>query len=1128
MPIVIKELFPSDPISEAVEKVNFNFDQLLLAGGGPPGPIGPAGPPGPIGPQGTRGDHWFTGATYGGLTADHDGVSPLQIQDNFLDPNGDVWNYFDILGSTGWTFSGINLRGPGGSAGATGGSLEWSLYLGASGNAISAPNTHWGPVPGPTTIDNSNLNFIAPLGATKNGLLLGDPDWFYNNVSNWNNIIQFSGSSTGPYQEGTPRLTVIQREVDYFGVNGIQIGAYGLTGATYSSNAPLLSLLPVPSGATVNAKDFFSIGIAAQGSYPREITPQIGVSYYSHSASIKTITRDISIESGEPSLDPSGFNSSIRMKSNAFTMQSHLGDRWISSGVRQNSFLPTWGALSTNTIEINAVNGSTGGSYISMQGSPGAAQGPVIIGKYNDISLMAFWNGGTATPLQISKTNTWGNNFGAAIVFHSETTGNSNDIDAKFINVGNDPSGSLPSKGFQIATPYLSIIDITGPTTSTNQRPRFPFHVNRVGANFINFVVDNISTFGYGAPNSWSNSTTYPGNSSGFVGWISGFDKNNLFTFGAPAKGIGIGYSRVYGGTGSTGGNTDAYSSFELNLQTYWTAAPGPLFNNFFTAGNNQAVTGLTGPTEAGGFMTGTIRTNPHVWMQIGDENASGNIGIGLGPSGGTAPSAGGITDGRTAVRQIRSAFSKLSVGGSIRVGDASSGIHVINVDNSWFRGGALIGGKIVRGLTAGSSRETFESTSMVSNSTFRSLLSVGTGTDPGPTSFGISSLGRTLSDTFVARQKGNTGPMKEPAFSLPDLGTGIGIGATSEGYLLTNSSLTAATTTSSDIVARFTKRGDIAGGSLVGLQTMGVYAEDPIYMDTRDLMLTGQARIGSIGGSIPRSWRYFRHEIPTSRSIIFLDLSLPSPILVRWASTSYGSPVAESISSSSYLNTFFNQSVAPDSLSGWTGRRYFLERGQYDGQHVTIIFGPVHPNNEFSIFQGGELPSFSYASGPQSFPDRHILASHFNQDIPRGATNYLLGPFIGQAWPFPIGASVVNVPVSGGAGTVNNVINNNSTTAFNNIAEQYALGSSPSTINYYRFSSFTARPWRSISFRWLKVRDTFTDNNNYAWVEIGREYLGPQDLGGPTQTTIFTVGAAVPSPPTGSLSVPSGPTELP
>jgi hypothetical protein len=48
MPITVKELLLSDSISEVVEKVNFNFDQLILAGGGPPGIQGVQGIAGTI------------------------------------------------------------------------------------------------------------------------------------------------------------------------------------------------------------------------------------------------------------------------------------------------------------------------------------------------------------------------------------------------------------------------------------------------------------------------------------------------------------------------------------------------------------------------------------------------------------------------------------------------------------------------------------------------------------------------------------------------------------------------------------------------------------------------------------------------------------------------------------------------------------------------------------------------------------------------------------------------------------------------------------------------------------------------------------------------------------------------
>lgn len=55
--IVIKEILASDTVSNLVDKINFNFDQLLLNGGGPMGLTGTTGPTGPLGPRGTV---WFT------------------------------------------------------------------------------------------------------------------------------------------------------------------------------------------------------------------------------------------------------------------------------------------------------------------------------------------------------------------------------------------------------------------------------------------------------------------------------------------------------------------------------------------------------------------------------------------------------------------------------------------------------------------------------------------------------------------------------------------------------------------------------------------------------------------------------------------------------------------------------------------------------------------------------------------------------------------------------------------------------------------------------------------------------------------------------------------------------------
>ena len=63
MALTIQELLASDTISQAADKINFNFDQLLLNGGGPAGPKGPAGPIGPAGGRGPKGSTWYEDTT---------------------------------------------------------------------------------------------------------------------------------------------------------------------------------------------------------------------------------------------------------------------------------------------------------------------------------------------------------------------------------------------------------------------------------------------------------------------------------------------------------------------------------------------------------------------------------------------------------------------------------------------------------------------------------------------------------------------------------------------------------------------------------------------------------------------------------------------------------------------------------------------------------------------------------------------------------------------------------------------------------------------------------------------------------------------------------------------------------
>ena len=113
--IIIKELYDADDIFGLVEKVNFNFDQLLAAGGGPAGPAGVQGPTGPAGVAGDRGSEWFaaTGAS-GIINTPTDGQ--LRTNDFRLEDDGDV----NIYNGTTWVQSGLNIEGPQGPIGPQG------------------------------------------------------------------------------------------------------------------------------------------------------------------------------------------------------------------------------------------------------------------------------------------------------------------------------------------------------------------------------------------------------------------------------------------------------------------------------------------------------------------------------------------------------------------------------------------------------------------------------------------------------------------------------------------------------------------------------------------------------------------------------------------------------------------------------------------------------------------------------------------------------------------------------------------------------------------------------------------------------------------------------------------------
>ncbi len=140
MPIVIQELIASDTLSQAVDKINFNFDQLLLNGGGPVGPAGIQGPTGPIGGRGIRGATWYDGSADPNTLI----IAGIEEDDYFLQTNGQVWQY----NGTVWIQTPVNLTGPTGAAGSAAG----FDYVGGY-NGVNPP----------TSINNENVAFVVPM-----------------------------------------------------------------------------------------------------------------------------------------------------------------------------------------------------------------------------------------------------------------------------------------------------------------------------------------------------------------------------------------------------------------------------------------------------------------------------------------------------------------------------------------------------------------------------------------------------------------------------------------------------------------------------------------------------------------------------------------------------------------------------------------------------------------------------------------------------------------------------------------------------------------------------------------------------------------------------------------------------
>ena len=183
MPITIQEIIASDTISQFVDKTNFNFDQLLLNGGGPGGPTGPKGPTGPGGGRGPKGSTWYEDIATSSPGNNPNTVSPTATpfdKDYYLQFNGVVWEYNGT--TTVWDITTIDLQGP---PGATGGGGGFGLTIGS-------------PV-----INQSNIRYNGPMGLNNgaNTLNEGVPSILIGGVTSLTNAltgIPFTGAYIVP------------------------------------------------------------------------------------------------------------------------------------------------------------------------------------------------------------------------------------------------------------------------------------------------------------------------------------------------------------------------------------------------------------------------------------------------------------------------------------------------------------------------------------------------------------------------------------------------------------------------------------------------------------------------------------------------------------------------------------------------------------------------------------------------------------------------------------------------------------------------------------------------------------------------------------------------------------------
>ena len=256
----LKQILSGDNLSSVVDKLNYNFDQIILNGGGPQGSRGNLGSPGLPGAQGLRGFTGPTGEHGTYLFAESGGVGPTahfvagglpipRIGDVYMDTYPTYLNIYE-LGATGWNI------------------IE----------EMALPGGYWKSV-----ADNGTLSSLAPRTTSMSNDILVAEKLLITGASAAQAYLVSPTANPG---ELKPELTADFLSAVMVGSrsNQLRLLSENLTGATFSSNNNKWSRqndLYNNQGGIVHSLELAQTGTSAVQLYQIRNGDQYGDKYFS-------------------------------------------------------------------------------------------------------------------------------------------------------------------------------------------------------------------------------------------------------------------------------------------------------------------------------------------------------------------------------------------------------------------------------------------------------------------------------------------------------------------------------------------------------------------------------------------------------------------------------------------------------------------------------------------------------------------------------------------------------------------------------------------------------------------------------------------------------------------------------